>query len=107
MDPIIFVYFFTIEGYNVFMTIETFCHVIIMEDSLSMGPSDNDFGDVHFTQFMKSLTLGGLLSFVLFYCWNILLLGCFFLLWDFLFVLTCLLLQMFWVFVGPNLSEEH
>ena len=28
------------------MTIEFFPHVIIMENSLSMGSSDNDFGDV-------------------------------------------------------------
>ena len=29
-----------------YLTIEFFLHVIIMEDSLLMGPSDNDFGDV-------------------------------------------------------------
>ena len=34
------------EDYNVFMTIEILSHVIIMEDSLSMGPSDNNFRDV-------------------------------------------------------------
>ena len=46
MDPIVFVYCFTIESSNVFVTIEFFPHVIIMENSLSMGPLDNDFGDV-------------------------------------------------------------
>ena len=46
MDPIEFVYCFIIEGYNVFVTIEFFPHVIIMEDYLSMGPFDNDFRDV-------------------------------------------------------------
>ena len=43
--PIVFIYCFTIESYNVFVTIEFFPHAIIMEDSLLMGPSDNDFRD--------------------------------------------------------------
>ena len=42
MDPVVFVYCFTIEGYNVFVIIEFFRHVVIMEDFLSMGPSDED-----------------------------------------------------------------
>ena len=46
MDLILFVYCFIIECYNVYVTIEFFPHIIIMEDFLSMGPSDNDFGDV-------------------------------------------------------------
>ena len=46
VDPIVFVYCFTIEGYNVFVTIEFFPHVVIMEDFLSMCPSDEDFVDV-------------------------------------------------------------
>ena len=46
MDPIVVVYSFTIEGYNVFVTIEFFSHFVIMEDFLSMDPSDDDFGDV-------------------------------------------------------------
>ena len=46
MDPIVFGYSFTIEGYNVFVAIEFFSHVIIMEDFLSMDPPDDDFGDV-------------------------------------------------------------
>ena len=46
MDPIVFVYSFTIEGYNVFVTIEFYSHVIIMEEFFSMDPSDDDFGDV-------------------------------------------------------------
>ena len=45
MDLILFVYCFIIENYNVFVTIEFFSHVIIMEDSLLMGHSDNDFRD--------------------------------------------------------------
>ena len=33
MDPIVFVYSFTIEGYNVIVTIEFFfSHVVILED---------------------------------------------------------------------------
>ena len=45
MDLILLVYCFIIENYNVFVTIEFFSHVIIMEDSLLMGHSDNDFRD--------------------------------------------------------------
>ena len=46
MDPMVFVYSFTIEGYNVFVTIEFFPHVFRMEDFLSMDPSDDGFGDI-------------------------------------------------------------
>ena len=47
MDPIVFVYSFTIEGYNVIVTIEFFPHVlIILEDFFSLEPMDDDFGDV-------------------------------------------------------------
>ena len=47
MVPIIFVNSFLIKGYNVFVTIEFFPHAIIMEDSLLIGPSNDDFGDVN------------------------------------------------------------
>ena len=47
MEPIIFVNSFLIKGYNVFVTIEFFPHAIIMEDSLLIGPSDDDFSDVN------------------------------------------------------------
>ena len=47
MDPVVFVYSFTIEGYNVIVTIEFFPHVlIILEDFFSLEPMDGDFGDV-------------------------------------------------------------
>ena len=47
MEPIIFVNSFSIEGYNVFVNIKFFPHAIIMEDSLLIGPSDDDIGDVN------------------------------------------------------------
>ena len=45
MEPMIFVYSFTIEGYDVIVTIEFFPHVIVLEDS-STEPVDDDFEDV-------------------------------------------------------------
>ena len=33
MEPIIFIYSFTIEGYDVTITIECFPHIIVLEDS--------------------------------------------------------------------------
>ena len=47
MEPIIFVNSFSIKGYNVFVNIKFFPHAIIMEDSLLIGPFDNDIGDVN------------------------------------------------------------
>ena len=47
MEPIIFVNSFSIEGYNVFLNIKFFPHAIIMKDSLVIGPSDDDIGDVN------------------------------------------------------------
>ena len=41
-----FVYSFTIEGYNVIVTIEFFLHVVILEEFFSMDSLDDDFGDV-------------------------------------------------------------
>ena len=41
-----FVYSFTIEGYNVIITIEFFHHVLVLEDFFSPEPMDDDFGDV-------------------------------------------------------------
>ena len=41
-----FVYSFTIEGYNVIVTIEFFPQIIILEDFFSLEPMDDDFGDV-------------------------------------------------------------
>ena len=47
MELIIFVNSFSIKVNNVFVTIEFFPHAIIMEDSLLIGPSDDDLGDVN------------------------------------------------------------
>ena len=33
MEPIIFIYSFTIEGYDVTITIEFFPHIVVLEDS--------------------------------------------------------------------------
>jgi len=41
-----FIYSFTIEGYNVFVTIEFFPYVLILEDFFSLEPMNDDFGDV-------------------------------------------------------------
>ena len=46
MDPIVFVYSFTIEGYNVIITIDFFRHVLVLEDFFSLEPMDDDFGYV-------------------------------------------------------------
>ena len=47
IDTIMFVYSFTIEGYNVIVTIEFFPQILILEDFFSLEPLDDDFGDVH------------------------------------------------------------
>ena len=44
MEPMVFVYSFTIEGYDVIVTIEFFPYVIVLEDS-SPKPMDDDFED--------------------------------------------------------------
>ena len=41
-----FVYSFTIKGYNVIITIEFFSHVLVLEDLFSLELMDDDFGDV-------------------------------------------------------------
>ena len=41
----VFVNSFTIEGYDVIVTIEFFPHVIVLEDSSSLEPMDDDFED--------------------------------------------------------------
>ena len=46
MEPIVFVYSFTIEGYNVIVTIEFFPHVLVLEDFFSLEPMNDDFGDI-------------------------------------------------------------
>ena len=41
----VFVNSFTIEGYDVIVTIKFFLHVIVLEDSSSLEPMDDDFED--------------------------------------------------------------
>ena len=45
MEPMIFVYSFTIEGYDMTVTIEFFPHIIVLEDSSSESMND-EFEDV-------------------------------------------------------------
>ena len=45
MEPIIFIYSFTIEGYNVIVTIKFFLHIIVLENS-SPEPMDDEFENV-------------------------------------------------------------
>ena len=45
MEPIIFIYSFTIEGNDVAITIEFFPHIIVLEDS-SLEPMDDEFENV-------------------------------------------------------------
>ena len=45
MESIIFIYSFTIEGYDVIITIELFPHIVMLEDS-SLEPIDDEFENV-------------------------------------------------------------
>ena len=45
MEPIIFIYSFTIEDYDVTVTIEFFPHIAVLEDS-SLEPMDDEFENV-------------------------------------------------------------
>ena len=45
MEPMVFVYSFTIEGYDMIVTIEFFPHIIVLEDS-SLESMDDEFEDV-------------------------------------------------------------
>ena len=45
MEPMVFVYSFTIEGYDVAITIEFFPYIIVLEDS-SLEATDDEFEDV-------------------------------------------------------------
>ena len=45
MEPMVFVYLLTIEGYDVTVTIEYFPHIIVLEDS-SVESIDDEFEDV-------------------------------------------------------------
>ena len=45
MEPIIFIYSFTIEGYDVIVTIEFFPHIVVLED-FSPEPIVDEFENV-------------------------------------------------------------
>ena len=45
MEPMVFVYSFTIVGYDMTVTIEYFPHIIVLEDS-SLESIDDEFEDV-------------------------------------------------------------
>ena len=45
MEPIIFIYSFTIKGYDIIVTIEFFPYIIMLEDS-SPEPMDDEFENV-------------------------------------------------------------
>ena len=45
MEPIIFIYSFTIEGYDVIVTIKFFSHIIVLKD-FSPKPMDDEFENV-------------------------------------------------------------
>ena len=88
MEPMVFVSLFTIEGYDMTFTIEFFSHIIVLEDS-SLESTDDEFEDVDtfLNLWMSNSWRFILLCFILpleyfttriLYCWNILLLGYFF-----------------------------
>ena len=45
MEPMIFIYSFTINGYDVIVTIEFFPHIVVLEDS-SPELTDDEFESV-------------------------------------------------------------
>ena len=45
MESIIYIYSFTIKGYDVIVTIEIFPHIIVLED-FSPEPMDDEFENV-------------------------------------------------------------
>ena len=45
MEPMIFIYLFSINGYNVIITIEFFPHIVVLEDS-SPELTDDEFESV-------------------------------------------------------------
>ena len=42
MEPLIFTFCFTIEGYNVFVTMELFPHIDVMMAESTVNPPDQD-----------------------------------------------------------------
>ena len=49
MEPMIFTYLFTINGYDVTITIEFFPHIIVLEDSsLELTDDESESVDIFF-----------------------------------------------------------
>ena len=47
MEPMIFTYFFTINGYDVTVTIEFFPHIVLLEDfSLELADDESESVDI-------------------------------------------------------------
>ena len=47
MEPVIFTYFFTINGYDVIVTIEFFPHIVVLEDfSLELMDDESESVDI-------------------------------------------------------------
>ena len=42
MEPLIFTFYFTVEGYNVYITIELFPHIDVMMAEITMNSLDQD-----------------------------------------------------------------
>ena len=42
MEPLIFTFYFTVEGYNVYITIELFPHIDVMMVEITMNSLDQD-----------------------------------------------------------------
>ena len=95
MEPMVFVYSFTIEGYDVTITIDFFPHIIVLEDS-SLEATDDEFEDVDtfLNLWISNSWRFILLCFILpleyftagiLYYWNILL-------QDYFFIAICFLL---------------
>ena len=45
MEPMIFIYSFTINGYDVTITIKFFSHIVVLEDS-SLELTDDEFENI-------------------------------------------------------------
>jgi len=42
MEPLIFTFYFTVEGYNVYVTIKLFAHIDVMMAESTMNSPDRD-----------------------------------------------------------------
>ena len=54
MEPLIFTFYFTVEEYNVYVTIELFPHIDVMMAESTMNSSDRDMqGPLGVNTFLK------------------------------------------------------